>query len=584
MKNKLIIGLIFLVQNAYSQSTAKQGWQKIGSTGTMSNFNSVLESDNKFSTGSLTLGSNIAPLINTKLKITGNVELDNSTATIGNIYKGGSLFLHNFGTSNTFIGINSGNLILTGNGNSGLGFNSLSNITTGSDNIAVGKNALLNNTAGNGNIAIGNNVLFSGIGGANIGIGLNSLSSTVFGNSNIGIGVRALANNTSAVNSIAIGTDALGFGSSANVNIGIGVRSLYNTIGNYNIALGVEASTLGINTSNTLAIGEHSLYNNLSSNNLGMGYYALGSSTSTTAGSFVTGTTYQILSIGSTNFTLIGAASNTVGLNFVATGAGTGTGQALAMITGGNNVAIGNNSLSKNTTGIRNTAIGVSALNNNTWGDDNLAIGQNSLVNSFSSRNLAIGTRGLELNNFGQENIAIGTLAGVNNYSGDNNIYIGVCAKSSITATSIVIGRVYEIRTIGTTNFTLYGAANNSIGTIFTATALGLGSGTVTELITGYSNIFIGDEAGNSNQQNKSAFNSIAIGRNVFTTTSNQVVLGDENITQTILSGVITKRTLDTAPATATSTGTLGEIRVTATHIYVCIATNQWVRTALTTF
>jgi len=41
---------------------------------------------------------------------------------------------------------------------------------------------------------------------------------------------------------------------------------------------------------------------------------------------------------------------------------------------------------------------------------------------------------------------------------------------------------------------------------------------------------------------------------------------------------------LNTAPATATSTGTLGEIRVTGTHIYVCIATNTWVRTALTTW
>ena len=41
---------------------------------------------------------------------------------------------------------------------------------------------------------------------------------------------------------------------------------------------------------------------------------------------------------------------------------------------------------------------------------------------------------------------------------------------------------------------------------------------------------------------------------------------------------------LNTAPASATDTGALGEIRVTATHIYVCTATNTWVRTALTTW
>lgn len=47
-----------------------------------------------------------------------------------------------------------------------------------------------------------------------------------------------------------------------------------------------------------------------------------------TAGSFVAGLEYQIETIGTTDFTLIGAASNTVGLLFVATGAGAGTGTA----------------------------------------------------------------------------------------------------------------------------------------------------------------------------------------------------------------------------------------------------------------
>jgi hypothetical protein len=47
-----------------------------------------------------------------------------------------------------------------------------------------------------------------------------------------------------------------------------------------------------------------------------------------TAGSFVAGRYYKISSIGSTNFTLIGAASNTVGLVFLSTGVGTGTGTA----------------------------------------------------------------------------------------------------------------------------------------------------------------------------------------------------------------------------------------------------------------
>lgn len=47
-----------------------------------------------------------------------------------------------------------------------------------------------------------------------------------------------------------------------------------------------------------------------------------------TAGSFVVGVKYTILTVGTTDFTLIGAASNTVGVTFTATGAGTGTGTA----------------------------------------------------------------------------------------------------------------------------------------------------------------------------------------------------------------------------------------------------------------
>lgn len=46
------------------------------------------------------------------------------------------------------------------------------------------------------------------------------------------------------------------------------------------------------------------------------------------AGSFINGKTYTIISIGTTNFTTIGASSNTIGVSFVATGAGIGSGTA----------------------------------------------------------------------------------------------------------------------------------------------------------------------------------------------------------------------------------------------------------------
>ena len=54
--------------------------------------------------------------------------------------------------------------------------------------------------------------------------------------------------------------------------------------------------------------------------------------------------------------------------------------------------------------------------------------------------------------------------------------------------------------------------------------------------------------------------------------------------TSTITSTQYNISALNTAPATATSTGTLGEIRFTSGAIYVCTATNVWVRALLTTF
>jgi len=52
---------------------------------------------------------------------------------------------------------------------------------------------------------------------------------------------------------------------------------------------------------------------------------------------------------------------------------------------------------------------------------------------------------------------------------------------STITAGSFVVGVEYTILTVGTTNFTLIGAASNTVGVVFTATGVGTGDGTATE-------------------------------------------------------------------------------------------------------
>jgi len=49
---------------------------------------------------------------------------------------------------------------------------------------------------------------------------------------------------------------------------------------------------------------------------------------------------------------------------------------------------------------------------------------------------------------------------------------------TAITAGSFVVGKTYTIVTAGTTDFTTIGAANNDVGTVFTATGVGTGDGT----------------------------------------------------------------------------------------------------------
>ena len=49
-------------------------------------------------------------------------------------------------------------------------------------------------------------------------------------------------------------------------------------------------------------------------------------------------------------------------------------------------------------------------------------------------------------------------------------------------AGNFTVGIEYKIQTVGTTDFTLIGAANNNVGTIFTATGVGTGDGTATYL------------------------------------------------------------------------------------------------------
>ncbi len=55
---------------------------------------------------------------------------------------------------------------------------------------------------------------------------------------------------------------------------------------------------------------------------------------------------------------------------------------------------------------------------------------------------------------------------------------------TTIVATSMTAGTVYKIISVGSTTFTNFGASANTVGTVFTATAAGTGSGTVATVAT----------------------------------------------------------------------------------------------------
>jgi len=93
----------------------------------------------------------------------------------------------------------------------------------------------------------------------------------------------------------------------------------------------------------------------------------------------------------------------------------------------------------------------------------------------------------------------------------------------------------------------------------------------------------------------------MALGKGTYTTADNQVVIGNTSVTQTLLRGnvgigtdsptakldinsdILRLRTAKT-PATSSATGNQGDIAWDGDYLYICIATDTWKRSALTTW
>ncbi|MDH4223530.1 MAG: tail fiber domain-containing protein [candidate division Zixibacteria bacterium] len=160
---------------------------------------------------------------NEQLEISGNLRLPTTTSTAGIIKAGADRFIHNYGTRNTFVGVNAGNLTMTGNANAANGYMSLNSNTSGYQNTANGCYALSSNTTGDYNTANGWGALYS---------------------------------NTSGYQNTANGMEALYFDTTGYRNTANGHRALYsNTTGSNNTALGCQADVSSGNLTNATAIG-----------------------------------------------------------------------------------------------------------------------------------------------------------------------------------------------------------------------------------------------------------------------------------------------------------------------------------------
>ena len=100
-----------------------------------------------------------------------------------------------------------------------------------------------------------------------------------------------------------------------------------------------------------------------------------------------------------------------------------------AGLTGGENVAIGNNTLTANTSGCANVSVGSASLPANTTGNFNTAVGANVLLaNTSGVGNTSVGLNASRCNTVGGNNVSIGRDALRENQEGDQSTAVGVDA------------------------------------------------------------------------------------------------------------------------------------------------------------
>jgi len=201
--------------------------------------------------------------------------------------------------------------------------------------------------------------------------------------------------------------------------------------------------------------------------------------------------------------------------------------------TGHDNVSLGHSVLKTNTEGYSNSALGKGALYSNTTGYYNMAIGSDSLrANTTGHENTAVGTNALNANTTESRNVAIGSGALQMSVTSPSNTAVGYGALLSNTAANgLNVG-------IGTNSgyYNTSGYANTFLGP-YTGYNSDDINNTDYRVITDNKMTIIGASAAKNSAS--ALTNSTAIGYKAHVTKSNQVVIGNTDVTETQLNGAV---------------------------------------------
>ena len=280
-------------------------------------------------------------------------------------------------------------------------------------------------------------------------------------------------------------------------------------------------------TGNMAAFGDECLSNAVTTDNNGFGYYTLNQATGTGNAAFGH-QAGRLVSTGNSNSLFghqagynISTGSNNAAFGFESLYSNS--------LTGDWNCAFGSNSLRSCTSGSANVAIGYNCMTSNNTGGFNVGIGFATLGNNTTGNsNTGIGQFTMRLNTSGSNNTAFGSQASRNNLTGEGNTAIGFNSLySNLTSFNVGIG-TESLSSLAS------GTYNTSIG-VNSGKNLVNGNG----LTTSNNSLFLGSDT-RSFADNQT--NEIVIGYGAFGFGSNTATIGNDNITQTNLKGVVTLR------------------------------------------